>query len=145
MRFSKIDNGNWSSIHPMRTVEDENPDWDSNSSSSSFEFHRGERALPDSMARSYSRPMLSKWNDAEKWILSKQNVQAMNAKKNVFQNQANRIPITDMTRVDPESANSDHRLLVNGVTDTKTIDFDHPPIQMLSRELREMLRKTAIG
>ncbi|KAE8696331.1 putative Auxin response factor [Hibiscus syriacus] len=139
MRFSKIDNGNSSSIHPIRTVEDENPDSDSNASSSSFEFHRGERAVPASMARSYSRPMSSKWNDAEKWILNKQNVQDMNAKKNALQNQANRIPITNM-RVAPESANSDHRFNVNGVTDAKTLDFGHPPMQMLSREPREMVR-----
>ncbi|KAE8719994.1 Remorin family protein isoform 2 [Hibiscus syriacus] len=140
MRFPKNDNGISSSIHPMRTVEDENPDSDSNASSSSFEFHKGERALPASMARSYSRPMSSKWNDAEKWILSKQNVQAMNAKKNSFQSQAIRFPITDMVRDAPESANSDHRLLVNGVTDAKTVNFGHPAMQMLSRESREMVR-----
>ncbi|GMI93589.1 hypothetical protein like AT1G30320 [Hibiscus trionum] len=113
LQFSKSDNGNSSSIHPMRTVEDENLDSDSNASSSSFEFHKGERALSASVARSYSRPMSSKWNDAEKWILNKQNMQAIKAKKNAFQNQANGLPITNVVRVAPDSANSNHRLLVN--------------------------------
>ncbi|KAL4386653.1 hypothetical protein GQ457_09G004160 [Hibiscus cannabinus] len=152
LQFSKSDNGNSSSIHPIRTVEDENLDSDSNASSSSFEFHRGERGLPASVARTYSRPMSSKWNDAEKWILNKQNMQAIKAKKNAFQNQANPFPIANMVRVAPESANSDHRLLVNRVAEAKTVDFCHPAMQMpfekfsfipseaQSRESRETIR-----
>ncbi|EOY27589.1 PREDICTED: titin homolog isoform X2 [Theobroma cacao] len=95
-QFSKSDNGNSSAIHPIRTIEDENLDYDSNASSSSFEFHKGERALPNSMTRSYSRPMSSKWNDAEKWIMNRQNLQATYAKKNAFNNQANRFHMTNM-------------------------------------------------
>ncbi|KAL2473826.1 Remorin family protein [Forsythia ovata] len=37
---SKTDGGNSSSVHPVRTYEDENLDYDS---TSSFEFHKGDR------------------------------------------------------------------------------------------------------
>jgi hypothetical protein len=37
--FSKCENGNSSAVHPVRTIEDENVDYASNASSSSFEFH----------------------------------------------------------------------------------------------------------
>ncbi|XWS18682.1 hypothetical protein CRYUN_Cryun32bG0065700 [Craigia yunnanensis] len=129
-QFSKIDNGNFSTIHLMRTLEDENLDYDSNASSSSFEFHKGERAVHSSMTRPYSRPMSSKWNDAEKWIMNRQNVQAAYAKKNAFQNQANRFPMTKMVRVAPESANYDQRSAVNHIVDTKMVDFCQPVVQM---------------
>ncbi|XWS16017.1 hypothetical protein CRYUN_Cryun34aG0050300 [Craigia yunnanensis] len=118
-QFSKSDNGNSSAIHPMRTL-DENLDYDSNATSSSFEFHNGERAVHSSMTRSYSRPMSSKWNDAEKWIMNRQNVQATYAKKNAFHNQTNRFPTTNMGR----------RSAVNHVADTKRVDFCQPAVQM---------------
>ncbi|XP_021294265.1 uncharacterized protein LOC110424091 isoform X1 [Herrania umbratica] len=129
-QFSKSDNGNSSAIHPIRTIEDENLDYDSNASSSSFEFHKGERALPNSMTRSYSRPLSSKWNDAEKWIMNRQNLQATYAKKNAFQNQANRFHMTNMVRVAPESANYDQRSAVNRTADTKRVDFCQSAVQM---------------
>ncbi|KAE8707950.1 Remorin family protein isoform 3 [Hibiscus syriacus] len=128
--FSKSDNGNSKPIHPMRTFEYENIESDSIASSSSFEFHKGERAVHASLTRSCSRPMSSKLNDAEKWIMKKQNEQAINAKNNVFQNKAKLFPITDMVRVAPESANRDHRLLANQVAEAKAVDFCHPAVQM---------------
>ncbi|KAL4290396.1 hypothetical protein GQ457_14G008180 [Hibiscus cannabinus] len=54
---------------------------------------------------SNSRPMSPKRNDAKKLIMTKQNMQTTNAKKNAFQNQANRFPFTNMVRVAVESAN----------------------------------------
>ncbi|MBA0599125.1 hypothetical protein Gorai_005360 [Gossypium raimondii] len=124
-QFSKSDNSNSSSVHPMRTFEDENLDSDSNASSSSFEFHKGERVVHGSVTRTYTRPTSSKWNDAEKWIMNRQNVQAINAKKNAVHGQANnRFPITNMMRVAPESANSDHRLHVNRVADAMQLPFE---------------------
>ncbi|GMI86005.1 hypothetical protein like AT1G30320 [Hibiscus trionum] len=81
LQFSKTDNGNSSAIHPVRSFEDENLDYDSNASSSSFEFHKGDRVVHSSMTRLYSRPMSSKWNDAEKWLMNGQNMQASYAKK----------------------------------------------------------------
>ncbi|OMO70383.1 hypothetical protein CCACVL1_18952 [Corchorus capsularis] len=129
-QFSKSDNGNLSAIHPMRALEDENLDYDSNASSSSFEFHKGERAGHNSMSRSYSRPMSSKWNDAEKWIMNRQNMQAAYAKKNAFHNQANRFPMTNMGRIAPESAHYDQRPAVNRIADTKRVDFCQPAVQM---------------
>lgn len=128
---SQSDNGNSSAIHAMRTLEDENLDYDSNASSSSFEFHKGERAaVHNCLTRSYSKPMSSKWNDAEKWIMNRQNVQAAYAKKNAFHNQVSRYPISHMVRVAPESANYDQRTAVNGVADTKRVDFYQHAVQM---------------
>ncbi|CAH2034485.1 unnamed protein product [Thlaspi arvense] len=82
----------------LRPQEDENLDYDSNASSSSFEFHgvRGERSNQN---RAYpSRQMPSKWNDAEKWIMSRQNLVL---RKN---GQGNRMPV----RVVPENTGYEH-------------------------------------
>ncbi|EFH67123.1 remorin family protein [Arabidopsis lyrata subsp. lyrata] len=87
--------------HIMRPQEDENLDYDSNASSSSFEFHRarGERSNQNHGSRGYpSRQMPSKWNDAEKWIMSRQN---MVMRKN---GQGNRMPV----RVVPDNAGYEH-------------------------------------
>ncbi|KAI8000406.1 Remorin 4.1 [Camellia lanceoleosa] len=84
-QFSKSDSGNSSSVHPVRTLEEENLDYDSNASSSSFEFHKGERSMHNPLTRSLSRPMSSKWNDAEKWIMNRQNMQANYSKKTHLQ------------------------------------------------------------
>lgn len=132
--LSKSDNGNSSTVHPMRTLEDDNLDYDSNASSSSFEFHKGERSVHSSLTRSYSRPMSSKWNDAEKWIVNRQNVQATYAKKNAFHNQPNRFPMTNMVRVAPESANYDQRSAYNRIVDTKRVDFCQAALQMPSEK-----------
>ncbi|KAK8629248.1 hypothetical protein V6N13_078098 [Hibiscus sabdariffa] len=129
-QFSRTDNGNSSAIHPMRTLEDENLDYDSNASSSSFEFHRGERTVHNSRTRSYSRPMSSKWNDAEKWIMNRQNMQASYAKKNAFHNQDNQFPMPNTARVAPDSANYDLRSTVNRTADTKRLDIYQPAVQM---------------
>lgn len=123
----KHDSGNSSAIHPVRTTEDENLDYDSNASSSSFEFHKGERSMSNPATRSLLRPIPSKWNDAEKWIMNRQNIQFNYLKKNVVQSQANRMPATSMVRVAPESANYDHhKLAISRVTETKGVDFCQP-------------------
>ncbi|CAN7133502.1 uncharacterized protein LOC103835220 [Brassica rapa] len=79
----------------LRPQEDESLDYDSNASSSSFEFHggvRGERSNQNHVSRAYpSRQMPSKWNDAEKWIMSRQN---MVMRKN---GQGNRMPVRVIT------------------------------------------------
>ncbi|XAR72509.1 hypothetical protein NMG60_11019176 [Bertholletia excelsa] len=123
-QFSKSESGNLGSVHPMRTLEEENLDYDSNASSSSFEFHKGERSLHNPMARSLSRPMSSKWNDAEKWIMNRQIVQANYSKKSNLQSQTNRFPMTNLVRVAPESASHDQKPSV------KRVDFCQPPSQM---------------
>lgn len=117
---TKGDCGNSSSVHPVRTCEDENLDYDS---TSSFEFHKGERSLHHSLTRSLSRPMSSKWNDAEKWIMNKQNVQSNISKKANMQNQGNRLSATNMVRVAPESISSENKLSV------KRVDFCQPGSQ----------------
>ncbi|VVA93065.1 unnamed protein product [Arabis nemorensis] len=87
--------------HLTRPQEDENLDYDSNASSSSFEFHRGrgERSNQNHVSRAYpSRQIPSKWNDAEKWIMSRQN---MVMRKN---GQGNRMPV----RVVPDNVGYEH-------------------------------------
>ncbi|CAN8303884.1 unnamed protein product [Cochlearia groenlandica] len=87
--------------HIMRHQEDENLDYDSNASSSSFEFHkaRGDRSNQNLVSRAYpTRQMPSKWNDAEKWIMGRQN---MVMRKN---GQGNRITV----RVVPDNAGYEH-------------------------------------
>ncbi|KAL1205089.1 Remorin 4.1 [Cardamine amara subsp. amara] len=80
--------------HIVRHQEDENLDYDSNASSSSFEFHRA-RGERNNVSRAYpTRQMPSKWNDAEKWIMNRQN---MMMRKN---GQGNRVPV----RVVPDNA-----------------------------------------
>ncbi|KAF2935905.1 hypothetical protein DAI22_04g265100 [Oryza sativa Japonica Group] len=82
---------NSSMIHPVRTIEEESNDCDSgidNASTSSFEFHGGEKTAAQNPTSGYfSRQTSSKWNDAEKWIVNKQNVQ-QNISKGAPQNQS---------------------------------------------------------
>lgn len=127
---SKGDSSSSSTVHPVRIMEDDNLDYDSNASSSSFEFHKGERSGHNPISRSISRPMPSKWNDAEKWIMNRQNVQPNHPKRNALQNQTNRMPGTNMMRVAPEYANCDNRLLFSRVADTKRVDFCQPAPQI---------------
>jgi hypothetical protein len=119
----KGETGNSSSVHPIRAVEDENLDYDSNASSSSFEFHQGEqRSNQNHIARSLLRPMSSKWNDAEKWIMNKQNAKANNySKKNALQSQTDRVP----GKIVPEL--SVKRVDFCEPSDQLGFDFDHPP------------------
>lgn len=120
--FHKVDTGSSSTIHPVRTTEDENLDYDSQASSSSFEFDKGERPVSHHVSRSLLRPIPSKWNDAEKWIMNRQHIQT---RKNSIQSQANRLP-TSMARVVPESSNFDHKLPTSKVTETKRVDYCQP-------------------
>lgn len=120
---SKMDGGNSSSVHPVKGCEDENFDYDS---TSSFEFHKGERSMHHNSitARSFSRPMSSKWDDAEKWIMNRQNVQANYSKKDQLQNQAYQGPASSMGRVAPESSSYESKLAV------KKVDFCLPAYQI---------------
>ncbi|CAM0902869.1 unnamed protein product [Alopecurus aequalis] len=82
---------NSSVIHPVRTVEEDSNECDSgldNASTSSFEFHGGEKTAPQNLTAGYfSRQASSKWNDAEKWIVNKQAVQ-QNTSQGASQNQS---------------------------------------------------------
>ncbi|KZV51033.1 hypothetical protein F511_01825 [Dorcoceras hygrometricum] len=106
---SKTDDTNSSTVvFPVRTSEEETLDYDS---TSSFEFHKGERSLRHSAARSFPRPMPSKWNDAEKWIMNKQNLKSNVTEKVNLNHQANRGSgiAGNMVRVVPESAASENK------------------------------------
>ncbi|XP_024993075.1 uncharacterized protein LOC112526879 [Cynara cardunculus var. scolymus] len=116
-QFQKMDCGNSSSVHPLRSLEDENLDYDSNASSSSFEFHKGERSTHNPISRSLLRPMSSKWNDAEKWIINRQSMQNHNP-KNTMQNRANRAGMLNAIRGSSESISS-----------VKRVDFCQPALQ----------------
>lgn len=85
-------------IHPVRPAEeDSTTECDSgldNASTSSFEFHGVEKAAaaatqnPAAGYLSRQTSISSKWNDAEKWIVSRQNVsQKNNVAKGALQNQ----------------------------------------------------------
>ncbi|CAL5214003.1 unnamed protein product [Lathyrus oleraceus] len=123
--FHKVDTGSSSTIHPVRSIEDDNLDYDSQASSSSFEFDKGERPVSNHVTRSLLRPIPSKWNDAEKWIMNRQHMQPSYSKKNNVHSQANRLPIS-MARVVPESGSFDHKLLTSKVTETKRVDYCQP-------------------
>lgn len=127
--FQKVGTGTSSTIHALRSMEDENLDYDSNASSSSFEFDKGERAGNNPATRSLFRPIPSKWNDAEKWIMNRQNIQVNHSKKHVAHNQANRMA-TSMVRVAPDSSHYDHKLPAGKVTETKRVDFCQPTSHM---------------
>ncbi|MED6192645.1 hypothetical protein PIB30_011980 [Stylosanthes scabra] len=108
-------------MHHFQKIEDDNLDYDSNASSSSFEFDKGERSVNNPATRSLLRPIPSKWNDAEKWIM-RQNTQSTYSKKNTFHTQPNRMPITSMVRVAPESALYDPKLSTAKLSETKRVD-----------------------
>lgn len=83
-------------IHPVRPAEeDSTTECDSgldNASTSSFEFHGVEKATaatqnPAAGYLSRQTSISSKWNDAEKWIVSRQNVSQNNVAKGALQNQ----------------------------------------------------------
>ncbi|KAJ1272833.1 hypothetical protein BS78_06G232400 [Paspalum vaginatum] len=83
---------NSSMIHPVRPAEEDSTECDSgldNASTSSFEFHGGEKAATQNPAAGYvsrQTSISSKWNDAEKWIMNRQNVN-QNISKDTAQNQ----------------------------------------------------------
>lgn len=129
-QYAKGDGSNSSAVYPMRILEDENLDYDSNASSSSFEFHKGEKSVHHHINRSLSRSMPSKWNDAEKWIMNRQSGQANYWKKSVLQNQTNRLPAMNTIRVAPEHAGCENKLPFARGSDTKRVDFCHPTYQM---------------
>ncbi|KAG9439388.1 hypothetical protein H6P81_019553 [Aristolochia fimbriata] len=125
-------NTNLSSVHPVRSLEEEYFDYDSghdNASSSSFEFHKGERILHNSMFGPFSRPIPSKWNDAEKWIPTRQTVQPNLGKKTIVQSQMNRQAMATWMRVSPEVVVPEQRANHMAVTDTKQPDTFHPASQ----------------
>uniref|UniRef100_A0A7N0VHY0 Remorin C-terminal domain-containing protein n=1 Tax=Kalanchoe fedtschenkoi TaxID=63787 RepID=A0A7N0VHY0_KALFE len=118
-------------VHPARTTaeDDQNLDYDSNASSSSFEFPNGERVRPSQLSRSFSRPASSKWNDAEKWIMSRPAANQASKKKSVMLNPMTRFP---MMRVSPESSGED-KVAGGGLSrmlQTKRVDFCQPASQV---------------
>ncbi|KAK7303067.1 hypothetical protein RJT34_13966 [Clitoria ternatea] len=124
--YKKVDSANSSSIHLVKTEDEENHGYDSNTSSSSFEFHRGEKPVFNPATRFLLRPIPSKWNDAEKWIMNKQNLHSSYQKRNVLHSQANRVSTRSMMRVAPESSYFDHKLTISNVTETARVDFCQP-------------------
>ncbi|KAH9329147.1 hypothetical protein KI387_001255, partial [Taxus chinensis] len=65
--------GNYSLVQGMRPSEDDGYGYDSghdSGSTSSFEFHMGNRAFRRSVLISFSKSVPSKWDDAEKWLVN---------------------------------------------------------------------------
>ncbi|KAI3851514.1 hypothetical protein MKW92_008354 [Papaver armeniacum] len=125
-QFTRVSGGNnLSTVHPVRTHEEDNLDYDSNASSSSFEFHNGQRSHQNQVSRTFSRPVPCKWNDAEKWIMNRQNGQPKHSKKNNLQSQANR----QYRTAGPESANSTTKMILG----LDKFSFPHPGIAPSSK------------
>ncbi|KAK9088441.1 hypothetical protein Scep_027523 [Stephania cephalantha] len=119
-RSLKGSGSNMSSIHPVRATEEDNLDYDSNASSSSFEFHKGERLVHNPVVRSsFTRPMPSKWNDAEKWIVNRQITQPHYSKKNISLGQMNRQHMASWLRTGPESVASEPKAISMPIADNK--------------------------
>ncbi|EHA8586398.1 hypothetical protein COCNU_scaffold000316G000010 [Cocos nucifera] len=115
-------NSNLSMIHPVRTSDVDANGYDSghdNASTYSFEFHRVERTSQHLMIGPFNRHVPSKWNDAEKWIVSRQMMHSNVLKKTGGQNQGNCQMNSTLSRVDPESTIPDQKLQV---VDTRRID-----------------------
>ncbi|XP_057864043.1 uncharacterized protein LOC131072035 isoform X2 [Cryptomeria japonica] len=65
--------GNYSFVQAIRPFDDDGFGYESghdSGSSSSFEFHKGNRAFHRSVLGSFSKSVPSKWDDAEKWLVS---------------------------------------------------------------------------
>ncbi|XP_076885359.1 uncharacterized protein LOC143534869 [Bidens hawaiensis] len=131
-QFQKPDCSSSSSVHPVRSLEDDNLDYDSNASSSSFEFHKHERSTHNAISRSLLRPMSSKWNDAEKWIINKQNVHN-HSSKNGIQNQG----IVNGIRSYSESISSVKRVDLLGQTNETSGSTDQCP-EVRSVSMRDL-------
>eukprot|EP01018_Ginkgo_biloba_P017466 Gb_05849 [translate_table: standard] len=68
-----VNPGNCNFVQAMRPFEDDGFDYASgydNGSTSSFDFHKGDRTFHRSVLGSLSKPAPSKWDDAEKWLVS---------------------------------------------------------------------------
>ncbi|MQL95904.1 hypothetical protein Taro_028569 [Colocasia esculenta] len=130
--LSRIHSGNSRTVHPVRSLAEESNGYDSghdNGSASSFEFHRGERVLPSPVMGPFSRPVPSKWNDAEKWIINRQSVYPHTnvLKKTLMQQrQVNQKTISNLGKVAPESVTADQGGSSVQAADTKKIDSYHP-------------------
>lgn len=124
---------NLSSVHPVRPLEEDGNGYDSghdNGSTSSFEFHRGERGIQHPAIGPFFRHIPSKWNDAEKWIVNRQMMPSPNLlKRSVMQNQGSRQVISSSVRVAPESIVADHKHSVIQAADTQRISCMNPPAQ----------------
>lgn len=64
--------GNYNHVQAMRPFEDDGVDYGSGHENAinSFEFHKGNKAFHRSISRSHSKQVPSKWDDAEKWLVS---------------------------------------------------------------------------
>ncbi|GMH31061.1 hypothetical protein Nepgr_032904 [Nepenthes gracilis] len=115
---SRNDGSYSSTIHLEKSLEDENLDYDSNASSSSFEFPKGERGVHKSLTQSLSRRTSYKWNEAEKWIMNKQSAPAKYSEGHSEQNGANCFPVMEITRVAPVAAANYENELITGAAET---------------------------
>ncbi|XP_010540600.1 PREDICTED: uncharacterized protein LOC104814313 isoform X2 [Tarenaya hassleriana] len=123
-RIHQFRKGDLSMVHPTRQLDDENPDYDSNASSPSFEFpNGGERYNCNPGPSSYPRQIPSKWNDAEKWIVNRQN----SVKNGSFCGQGNQLPL----RVAPENAGYECNKM-KAAADTEKVGFSQPLVKFLS-------------
>ncbi|XP_073114030.1 uncharacterized protein [Elaeis guineensis] len=127
-------NSNLSMIHPVRTLDVDADGYDSghdNASTYSFEFHRVERTSQHLMIGPLNRHVPSKWNDAEKWIVSRQMMHPNVLKKTGGHNQGNCQMNSTLSRVAPESTIPDQKLQV---ADIRRIDPTNSTSQTLTEK-----------
>lgn len=137
----KAESINSRAIHPVKTTEDESLDYDSNASSTSFEFHKGGRPVTVSnpSIRYLLRPIPSKWNDAEKWIMNRQHIAASYSKKNALQSQANHLAATSMARANGKATETKQARICHSASDFGSEKFSFVPSETLpiSSEARQ--------
>ncbi|WOL08947.1 hypothetical protein Cni_G17700 [Canna indica] len=127
---------NLSSVHPMRLPEDDSFGYDSghdNGSVRSFEFHKGDRQLPQQVASPFLRNLPSKWNDAERWIVHRQlmNLKTNVPKKNVAQNPGSLQVISNRVMFVPECMSSDQKHSVTQETVSKKCSSTKSTLQSM--------------
>ncbi|PKA61992.1 Remorin [Apostasia shenzhenica] len=102
----------FNAVNSIKHQEEDSNDYDSgheNASTSSFEFHRGEKTSQHPVIGAFSGHVPSKWNDAEKWLVNRQAMNSNASKKTSSQNHGNRLMISSWARIAPESMIADHR------------------------------------
>ncbi|XP_072986185.1 uncharacterized protein [Typha latifolia] len=125
-----------STVHPVRSLEEGGNGYDScqdNGSTHSFEFHREERTVQHAVVGPFVRPIPSKWNDAEKWLVNR-NLMHPNPnvlKKAVPQNQGTRQVTSNLVRVVPESLSGEQRHHIFTSSDIKKSNSTNAPSRNL--------------
>ncbi|KAK8968048.1 hypothetical protein KSP40_PGU004322 [Platanthera guangdongensis] len=109
----QIQHGSNFTTQSMRHQEEVGNGYDSghdNASTSSFEFHREDNINHHPIISPFYRNVPSKWNDAEKWLVSRQTMQTNVLKKNFAYHQCNRPLNSSWARLTPKFMITDQKI-----------------------------------